>query len=77
MSSPRAWGCFRFFISRPEADGVFPTCVGVFLADLTTYEGLKGLPHVRGGVSSHFLLLFWFLLSSPRAWGCFFVRHSR
>ena len=31
MSSPRTWGCFRYFDMRDKADLVFPTHVGVFL----------------------------------------------
>ena len=30
-SSPRAWGCFSREVNRALQEGVFPTCVGVFL----------------------------------------------
>ena len=32
------------------------------------------LPHVRGGVSRHQLLKKTLQMSSPRAWGCFFIQ---
>ena len=31
MFSPHAWGCFPCFLCIEHKDGVFPTCVGVFL----------------------------------------------
>ena len=70
-SSPRAWGCFCS--GRPcRTDGaVFPTCVGVFLSRQKRLTSAGRLPHVRGGVSFFSFLREAFLLSSPRAWGCF------
>ena len=72
-SSPRAWGCFR----RPEGScgrqGVFPTCVGVFLKKYIPHVKRSGLPHVRGGVSYGDRSLSILVKSSPRAWGCFWI----
>ena len=57
---------------------VFPTCVGVFLSAPLTWAGGKGLPHVRGGVSSVCAVRTIEQQSSPRAWGCFsFVGHPQ
>ena len=50
---------------------VFPTCVGVFLADLFLEAFIRGLPHVRGGVSMERIFRNFGEKSSPRAWGCF------
>ena len=50
---------------------VFPTCVGVFLADFVRADFIRRLPHVRGGVSNHDSLARIVTVSSPRAWGCF------
>ena len=70
-SSPRAWGCFSAITARKASFIVFPTCVGVFLAEEVSNALHARLPHVRGGVSL-FILLGWVLAeSSPRAWGCF------
>ena len=70
-SSPRAWGCFEVPTRWRAAVQVFPTCVGVFLPVLLPWYRLKGLPHVRGGVSQFLQFLAAFAGSSPRAWGCF------
>ncbi len=50
-SSPRTWGCFRACAVAPQADGVFPTHVGVFLWRVAPWQPIAGLPHARGGVS--------------------------
>ena len=52
-------------------DGVFPTCVGVFLEKALKGATPKRLPHVRGGVSLAYLIFDVCQQSSPRAWGCF------
>ena len=70
-SSPRAWGCFLYCGSGCQFDGVFPTCVGVFLAGCGRTTHYRCLPHVRGGVSPPKQRLFAVARSSPRAWGCF------
>ena len=73
-SSPRAWGCFYRIYFRRKKIPVFPTCVGVFLV-LTLGRFYPGsLPHVRGGVSDALAARAACLQSSPRAWGCFFMR---
>ena len=45
--------------------------MGVFLAKARAAAAQKGLPHVRGGVSSPLTLTVEQARSSPRAWGCF------
>ena len=50
-SSPRAWGCFPYLHLGFPFQGVFPTCVGVFLTFTISGTGTGCLPHVRGGVS--------------------------
>ena len=70
-SSPRAWGCFHRRDGVEDAENVFPTCVGVFPSSIRKNFPRKGLPHVRGGVSSCFVWHSCFVWSSPRAWGCF------
>ena len=73
-SSPRAWGCFRGRGYDGEHHRVFPTCVGVFLHDLLAITIPEGLPHVRGGVSGSPFPGKGYAQSSPRAWGCFYVK---
>ena len=70
-SSPRAWGCFWVSDGTTRGQYVFPTCVGVFPVEWAMPGLMRGLPHVRGGVSTYYALPFRFILSSPRAWGCF------
>ncbi len=70
-SSPRAWGCFSAFPRRQRRARVFPTCVGVFPRRSRTTRSRRGLPHVRGGVSTLGDMANVVLQSSPRAWGCF------
>ena len=75
-SSPRAWGCFPKIRALIGDGYVFPTCVGVFLSGaIIMVFGLR-LPHVRGGVSAVVHDLCLLLLSSPRAWGCFYSSFS-
>ena len=54
-----------------SGDAVFPTCVGVFLHDVTLVVAELCLPHVRGGVSYVSEYYIKGHRSSPRAWGCF------
>ncbi len=70
-SSPRAWGCFSRIMAQKLPLPVFPTCVGVFLAELDLLCNLQRLPHVRGGVSNSGRRKDGHFPSSPRAWGCF------
>ena len=74
MSSPRAWGCFLVRHTLLLNRYVFPTCVGVFLFLRKGPLPQRGLPHVRGGVSTLRFSKFLSTASSPRAWGCFLVR---
>ena len=71
QSSPRPWGCFCVDAVTNFRRVVFPTSVGVFLMDVPMTEIIKGLPHVRGGVSAIHHVGKAHLLSSPRPWGCF------
>ena len=72
-SSPRAWGCFQGKWKQIALMDVFPTCVGVFLAACSARFASSCLPHVRGGVSSSCSFTRFRIMSSPRAWGCFYV----
>ena len=71
QSSPRAWGCFSYFLQAAALRYVFPTCVGVFLSAIRRQGAAPSLPHVRGGVSKEALCKHTCIRSSPRAWGCF------
>ena len=71
MSSPRAWGCFSCKDFQIGRHSVFPTCVGVFLGIERAMDARLRLPHVRGGVSNSIYAWQRFVVSSPRAWGCF------
>ena len=51
-SSPRAWGCFLVVDADCLPSAVFPTCVGVFPRRERRHDHRRGLPHVRGGVST-------------------------
>ncbi len=83
-SSPRPWGCFCGGCAVGNGRRVFPTPVGVFLADPVLVQAVAGLPHARGGVSDAGRMLsgIWrsspkgasrqrVSRSSPRQWGCF------
>ncbi len=70
-SSPRPWGCFLSDPAADPADPVFPTPVGVFLANKSSNILSIRLPHARGGVSGAALTTAGQKLSSPRPWGCF------
>ena len=71
LSSPRMWGCFLAELTHMLRTLVFPTHVGVFLAQGPQSLGRVGLPHACGGVSSFARTFCGAFLSSPRMWGCF------
>ena len=75
VSSPRPWGCFPRRQFCTEQLSVFPTPVGVFLADIPAETGDYCLPHARGGVSPEARSAAKGQKSSPRPWGCFPVSH--
>ena len=71
QSSPRPWRCFSVLPIYVRRQVVFSTSVEVFLAPRASCRALRGLLHVRGGVSR----LVWdhweAMKSSPRPWRCF------
>ncbi len=73
-SSPRTWGCFSREQTPVAAGRVFPTHVGVFLVLYAILSTSRGLPHARGGVSSVDLISGAGPMSSPRTWGCFYLK---
>mgnify|MGYP001806376646 CR=1 FL=1 len=73
-SSPRPWGCFPSAVQKLIGGAVFPTPVGVFLADANPTTPPMSLPHARGGVSQCKVVAVLLVESSPRPWGCFFQR---
>ena len=75
LSSPRTWGCFPEPCPRGGHWWVFPTHVGVFLNEANWTQRENGLPHARGGVSSFVSIPVYWVLSSPRTWGCFRLDH--
>ena len=75
-SSPRPWGCFRFFGAGAGVVAVFPTPVGVFLRINDHRTIHAGLPHARGGVSIGGRCGRQFKKSSPRPWGCFRAKND-
>ena len=48
--------------------------MGVFLNVFTEQCAFPGLPHVRGGVSDEAIESMSEDGSSPRPWGCFFIK---
>ena len=74
LSSPRSWGCFLFLHLTKTRVIVFPTFVGVFLNNKPFLNLLLRLPHVRGGVSWGGKIYKKSGRSSPRSWGCFYLR---
>ena len=76
-SSPRTWGCFPSRAGSCAGVCVFPTHVGVFLENSTFSVYWPCLPHARGGVSQTEPCFNKSRSSSPRTWGCFFLRCSR
>ena len=71
LSSPRSWGCFYWCMMGQPLKQVFPTLVGVFLADAIGEALSNCLPHARGGVSFRLPGSVNLKPSSPRSWGCF------
>ena len=71
MSSPRPWGCFCVLLLHQNPLLVFPTPVGVFLAERRQEWTKLRLPHARGGVSTGSPVDSADHESSPRPWGCF------
>ena len=69
--SPHAWGCFLSDRVINMLDQVFPTCVGVFLADEKIIPEEISFPHMRGGVSFLIVDTVGLCMFSPHAWGCF------
>ena len=53
---------------------VFPTHVGVFLPSYGAGMGVGRLPHARGGVSCQERGFIDVWESSPRTWGCFYLK---
>ena len=74
VSSPRPWGCFYLGQVLQTIDSVFPTPVGVFLFISAPLLPWLCLPHARGGVSTCYCGISCGRGSSPRPWGCFFIR---
>ena len=56
-SSPRPWGCFHLLVATAAMRMVFPTPVGVFLAELGFTFYPSSLPPARGGVSICFTIV--------------------
>ena len=75
-SSPRPWGCFHLSFELDYAFGLFPTPVGVFLAEEEYATAGLALPHARGGVSRCFPRGLSYKSSSPRPWGCFLMKSA-
>ncbi len=73
-SSPRPWGCFPQIPNGSGVGKVFPTPVGVFPLVKIQTQATTGLPHARGGVSHIKVAMEFAPSSSPRPWGCFFLR---
>ena len=73
-SSPRMWGCFRFRLRCDHFAAVFPTHVGVFPISISFTSLVMCLPHACGGVSRIRKFSLMVLSSSPRMWGCFYIR---
>ena len=76
-SSPRTWGCFLLSFFTFFLWMVFPTHVGVFLAESLSPIRIQRLPHARGGVSRGGETTRCRRRSSPRTWGCFYRRGQR
>ena len=74
-SSPYAWGCFQLPALFDSLGAVFPIRVGMFPPALTPARLRRGLPHTRGDVSISDMPTAAHIVSSPYAWGCFFLLH--
>ena len=73
-SSPRTWGCFQCVVFPAHLTDVFPTHVGVFLFWGKSHHLPTCLPHARGGVSCQERGFIDVWESSPRTWGCFYLK---
>ncbi len=74
--SPHVWGCFYYANSKLPRISVLPTCVGVFLRDLTIHISHTSSPHMCGGVSDKPLDEEWVMRFSPHVWGCFLLSYA-
>ena len=70
-SSPRPWRCFLTLGKTINSALVFSTSVEVFLALRRSPVLIRGLLHVRGGVSVNGSVAHSLDASSPRPWRCF------
>ena len=77
VSSPRAWGCFRSLCDCKMHGSVFPTGVGMFPRRGVHQSASAGLPHGRGDVSIEYVSILAQAQSSPRAWGCFYLKREQ
>ena len=68
--SPPAWGCSGRGQMTDRERGVFPTRVGMFLADSISENSGNCFPHPRGDVPQHQRIARLFNKFSPPAWGC-------
>ena len=68
--SPRTWGCTLQGNLKPSSATVFPTHVGVYLAEKLEKDLFEGFPHARGGVPYMFHPFEKPSPFSPRTWGC-------
>ena len=74
LSSPRTWGCFCRQKTFSYDSSVFPTHVGVFPPISAFCDRRTRLPHARGGVSMPGHGYQRSPASSPRTWGCFWIK---
>ncbi len=70
MFSPRPWGCTGISADRRNADGVFPTPVGVYRRLRYLVADRLSFPHARGGVPAANAAKRFSFAFSPRPWGC-------
>ena len=71
---PTCVGVFPAADARTNLGVVFPTCVGVFPSGASWRTTLKGLPHVRGGVSTRRRWLCIWLSVFPTCVGVFLLQ---
>ena len=76
-SSPHTRGCFRVFIRQIVREMVFPAYAGVFPVANGFRIQKRGLPRIRGGVSSETIATMRDMASSPHTRGCFSRRACR
>ena len=72
-SSPHTRGCFPQDLTLREDQAVFPAYAGVFPFSAFSGMDTKGLPRIRGGVSSAVCSCSRAGWSSPHTRGCFFI----